>query len=379
MASTSASNSSTTELENEINDSQLNESVYLFYHGPDPEMAIIFFHDMYLRKDEKPHFHTWRSRTKPSVCWPQKWLPEEYPNSQILTIHYNASILKTLTDGHMDLFLIGENLCQDILRQCAANCPIFLVGHGAGGLVIKAVILAMTTAVSYQTLNEPNKTRGDSFLKNVKGIFYYSTPHSGLYGASWIKCLPECLLSPLLDPLQVLSTQTSRLNHIFENWRKGTKCKTFAIYAAGRTKVALCWYTHIVEEASARVGSDTLYVVESDHFNACKPKSKNHGSYMKLVEFIGPQKKATSSQEEMSTNSSVPPSTEDNVETSWKNYVTQILNGCDLREGLWLAREDAMKIQGFAEVWGSLTRGLQDKGLKLEYDDGNKLVWKPDV
>ncbi|CAM6088954.1 unnamed protein product [Calypogeia fissa] len=374
MASTSASNTSTTELENEINDSQLNDSVYRFYHGPNPEMAIIFFHDMYWRKDEKPHL-IWRSRTNPSVCWPQKWLPEEYPNSQILSIHYSASIQKTSTDGHMDLFLIGENLYQDILQKCAANCPIFLVGHGAGGLVIKKVIVAMKDALP---LDEPNKTREYSFLKNVKGIFYYSTPHSGLYGASWIKCLPECLLSPLLDTLQVLSTPTSRLNQTFEIWRQGTKCKTFAILAAGQTKVCLCWYTHIVEEASARVGSDNIYTdQESDHFNVCKPTSRTHGSYMMLVKFIRSQKEATSSQEEMPTNSNVPPSTKDNAETYWKNYVAQILNGRYLKEGFMLAREDAEEIQRFVEVWDSLERGLKENGLRFEYADSNQYVWKP--
>lgn len=101
---------------------------------------------------------------------------------------------------------------------------------------------------------------------------------------------------------------------------------------------ALCWYTHIVTEASARPDSDIFYTIESDHFNACKPNCKNHSSFQKLVDFISQEMKALSTKGEMPTIPSVPPPIEDSAKTACKERVADILNECDLRGG-GLARD----------------------------------------
>lgn len=38
--------------------------------------------------------------------------------------------------------------------------------------------------------------------------------------------------------------------------------------------------------------------------------------------------------------------------------------------------EDAIQIQGFPEVWDSLTDGLQKAGLEFAYVDGTKYSWR---
>jgi len=58
-----------------------------------------------------------------------------------------------------------------------------LVGHSFGGLVIKALVNAMKTrstseAAERNALNSDAIDRANEFLQNLKGIFFYSVPHT---------------------------------------------------------------------------------------------------------------------------------------------------------------------------------------------------------
>jgi hypothetical protein len=59
-----------------------------------------------------------------------------------------------------------------------------LVGHSFGGLVIKALVNAMKTrstseAAERNALNSEAIDRANEFLQNLKGIVFYSVPHTG--------------------------------------------------------------------------------------------------------------------------------------------------------------------------------------------------------
>jgi hypothetical protein len=61
--------------------------------------------------------------------------------------------------------------------------PFTLVGHSFGGLVIKALVNAMKTrstseAAERNALNSDAIDRANEFLQNLKGIFFYSVPHT---------------------------------------------------------------------------------------------------------------------------------------------------------------------------------------------------------
>jgi triacylglycerol esterase/lipase EstA (alpha/beta hydrolase family) len=62
--------------------------------------------------------------------------------------------------------------------------PFALVGHSFGGLVIKALVNAMKTrstseAGGRNSLNRQGIDKAKIFLQNLKGIVFYSVPHTG--------------------------------------------------------------------------------------------------------------------------------------------------------------------------------------------------------
>ncbi|CAM6106117.1 unnamed protein product [Calypogeia fissa] len=247
--------SSTPELE------RINDSIYVLYDPPKPTAQIIFFHDIHWREYEQPHWQSWMSDSRPSVCWPQAWLPVIVPHARILSACYDSGIWKGETTGHMDLHLLGENLRQDILPVYVESRPVFLIGHGLGGFVIKALIKSMdeelrdlSRGASHREHSKKNiDHKLESFLENVRGVMYYATPFLGSpLSDSTGNISNKGSLFPLLE---ILNTEASRLNNWFRRWRIDKSCQATAIFASLPTKVDQDpWYgsTHVAVEAAAR-------------------------------------------------------------------------------------------------------------------------------
>lgn len=138
------------------------------------------------------------------------------------------------------MYLLGENLVADIIFSgdyaIGQNCPVFLVGHSLGGIVIKQFILS---AIRKQTLTNPETNqrgvdRVSKFLDNIKGAFYFATPH----GESRIADL-ACILpvpSPILGLLRTLNTERRRIHEEFRRQRNKLHARAYAV-AEGRDTV----------------------------------------------------------------------------------------------------------------------------------------------
>ncbi len=61
--------------------------------------------------------------------------------------------------------------------------PIVLIGHSFGGLVLKSLVVKLVKASAIQNptnpLSEITVQRAKAFLRNVRGVAFYSVPHSG--------------------------------------------------------------------------------------------------------------------------------------------------------------------------------------------------------
>jgi hypothetical protein len=198
---------------------QLNDSVFEL-HTPQaaPEFEFVFFHGLYgesfkLKESRDLYLATWESGDG-SCIWPQTWLVDEFPKAQILFVSYRGKIEKWSGGSH-DMHIVGENLASDMMQAKIGqtpHCPVILVGHCLGGLVLKQVCL--------QVSNQRSRMRADGegaklemFLDNVKRIFYYGTPH---YGHPLIDKISNVSRDPLLSYIKILSTEGSRLNSEFE-------------------------------------------------------------------------------------------------------------------------------------------------------------------
>lgn len=168
---------------------------------------------------------TWKSGDGCCV-WPKTWLVDKYRDAHVLTVSYSAS----LRQGGIGMHAIAENLISDLLRENigqTSNCPVMLVGHCFGGLVIKQ--LCVEALITYNLLrrDERERARLKTFLKSIKGIYYYGTPHHGSPSMNknsrrslfMLLLYHSPLDSPLLTYFKTLSTETEWLNFRFHKLR----------------------------------------------------------------------------------------------------------------------------------------------------------------
>ncbi|CAM6126068.1 unnamed protein product [Calypogeia fissa] len=263
---------------------QLNESLYELYKPCGrPSMTVLFFHGFQLGDNySDAHLSTWSSGDG-SCIWPQSWLVEKFQDAYILSVSYNARVMKSWEGDNIDLFIIGENLTSDLLQANIGQeprCPVILVGHSFGGMVIKQLCVHAS--------REKNDSRSGSdlntFLENIKGIFFYATPHQGspffTLAANFIK------ESPLLEFVKTLSMPTARLNFHFDKLCR--HYKTWQIAGLGES-LPLKWGTFhdvVVPEASARLCSSFNVVEGADHISISRPSKKISRSFNTLVNFL---------------------------------------------------------------------------------------------
>jgi hypothetical protein len=106
--------------------------------------------------------------------------------------------------------------------------PFALVGHSFGGLVIKALVNAMKTrstseAAESNALNLAAVDRAEKFLKNLKGIVFYSVPHTRA-DAEALGCYFEFRgLSTMVNDLRPFSRKMAKMSVLTEDafYRKG--------------------------------------------------------------------------------------------------------------------------------------------------------------
>jgi hypothetical protein len=181
----------------------------------------VFFHGLQPGHYSDAHWRAWQSEDG-SCIWPNTWLvgSDAVPGAHVLSISYNRGLAKAL-QGTSDMYIITENLLSDVLEANIGqkkHCPVILVGHCIGGLIIKDLCVRAHARL-YQKPSQ-FKAKAETFLNNIGGIFYYDTPHQGMSIPKRLeKELPQLLLPYFLN----LSKEAARLNHEFNNLDKSSK------------------------------------------------------------------------------------------------------------------------------------------------------------
>ncbi|KAL3689101.1 hypothetical protein R1sor_015410 [Riccia sorocarpa] len=266
---------------------KISDALYRFHEPKLPKSAtvdIFFFHGLQCEGAHvrDAHILTWRStaetREKEEI-WPQKWLPEDFPQARIISVCYDCSSKQTDTEGRMDLYLIGENLLQEILRvrKHCYDRPVVLVGHGFGGVVIKRLCIHAQDKKEKATSGRDM----DMFLESIRGFFFYATPHLGVEG---IKPLAENE-GPLLRWMRVLNPESARLHEDFSQMWRARRYR-WTIYGLGGLESTLERHGLRVPEASTHFGDDYI-TVQEEHFSVCRPYGKTDNRYQHLHSLIG--------------------------------------------------------------------------------------------
>ncbi|KAG0588331.1 hypothetical protein KC19_2G235200 [Ceratodon purpureus] len=277
---------------------KLCDSVFRFHQPEGPaQLEVVFVHGLVADNIGDAYWKTWLARDgTPNNVWPMTWLPAEFPFAQVYALKYDASIKQTATDGRMDLFLVGENLVQEMvdIGEIGQNgVPVVFVCHGFGGLVAKQIVVSAK--------NRPSQDRkAQNLLQNIRGFIFYSTPHRGSVLAKYLHNAKSGGKGPLLANMEVLNTETSRLSEAFEkakhpSWYFKSAAETHATSQVSNNVFALvssCLMFHfrqhkqVVEEASSRYEDGNYHALSENHFDIVRPKAKNDSSYLLLTESL---------------------------------------------------------------------------------------------
>ncbi|CAM6128893.1 unnamed protein product [Calypogeia fissa] len=266
---------------------QVNESLYELYKPPGtPRLQILFFHGLQLGDYSNAHVSTWQSADG-SCIWPQTWLVDEFPDAHVLTVSYSGA-MSTRSHDNIDMRIITENLLSDLMQSNIGqtpHCPVILVGHSIGGVVIKALCCEANEMLCRSEGSKRSKL--EKFLGNLRGVFFYATPNQGSEHATK---LANNMNSTLLTFFETLSKHTARLNQEFndtckmhDKWRLSGLGE--ALPTRLPTMMGLSKPVMIVPDGSSRVHNFNV-MEESDHLSISKPRGKESRNFYKLQIFV---------------------------------------------------------------------------------------------
>jgi len=141
----------------------------------DHKLTLIFF-SLY----EEYYGNPWMKRGDPAVIWPRDWLPkeEEGLGDNILVLYVPCYVGLLQSWMHMGLDLV-QDLVMNTRWQLNRPQTIVLVGHGLGGLMLKGFTVKVDIFSKVDLANgELQKARCKAFQQNIKGIVFYSVPHT---------------------------------------------------------------------------------------------------------------------------------------------------------------------------------------------------------
>ncbi|CAM6126748.1 unnamed protein product [Calypogeia fissa] len=261
---------------------RINDHVYEVYKPAGrPSVELVFFHGLQLEPgfSEDAHINTWISQDK-SQSW-LTWLVEDLPDVRILTISYDAAARTTKSEGRLDMYVTSENLVYaltgDSARVGQDGCPVVLVGHCLGGLVMKELCSKAHHMIRLQQHSKPV----ENLLANLKGLFFYATPH---HGSLLVESNSHSLTGALIHELRSLDVNTARSNEDFRQLRISKGWKTFGVGGLLPVKLKL-FEGIVVPEASARSDMDDFYAAAVDHYNVCRPVNKKSSTYQLMLDF----------------------------------------------------------------------------------------------
>ncbi|CAM6016306.1 unnamed protein product [Sphagnum balticum] len=264
-----------------------------------PNLTIIFFHGITYGMDDDWK-QTWTTRPmdgkEECICWPEMWITKDLnDNVKILSLSYDSNVMASV---HNDVTEIGQNLIQSLVTNSRYETlwdgPMAMVAYSFGGLVLKSLVVEMYKHV-YQNqkthLDVKTKNCCEKILKNLKGVVFYSVPHAGGTEdlSKYFKWQCEHITkdktrSSLLKNMKSFDQKMEQLSIDFsKSIREDVNIYAFAEGSPIDDK----WGILVPMASAIRLSNNNYYKVEdANHLTICKPPSKDHLSYSKLLECL---------------------------------------------------------------------------------------------
>ena len=146
-----------------------------------------------------------------------------------------------------------------------------------GGLIIKKML---------SLANESPDECDNQFVKNTKGVVFYSTPHKGTHVAKLSKA-SKLLFFPTVE-VEDLDPDSPQLSELHQSFKDLVSRQRFEVVSFGETKPTPYMGLDItfVPAASSDPGLGQYHQVPLNHINICKPENKRSILYYKVAQMI---------------------------------------------------------------------------------------------
>ncbi len=136
-----------------------------------------------------------------------------------------------------------------VLCRFEWDCPVVLIGHSFGGLVLKSLVVE---AKKRSSIKDPkdSSTRAavdhaKAFLNNVRGVVFYAVPHAGSDNIA--KYVNNLLRSSddhawIMENVQPGQRDMEELSEEFENFLREKKVNVYAFGEGQPMNVVCIWY-----------------------------------------------------------------------------------------------------------------------------------------
>ncbi|KAI0156339.1 hypothetical protein GGR57DRAFT_463109 [Xylariaceae sp. FL1272] len=243
----------------------------LLHRPAEPEAHIVFVHGLGGGSE-----HTW---SKDGILWPRDLLPRQdaFQNTTIMSFGYDSDFKKSST---LNIHDFAKSLVNDLLNNPLVNgskCPIILVGHSMGGLVMKqAYILAKQMSI-YQRVAD-----------TIKAMVFIATPHTGSELAPILDRLFRITsgLKPYLDDLRRNSATVQAINTLFPSQSSDLLLHSF--YETDPLSIGGLRDVLIVPKADAilNYANEQSALLYGDHRSVCKFASVDHHNFVAVSQAI---------------------------------------------------------------------------------------------
>ncbi|CAM6035758.1 unnamed protein product [Sphagnum compactum] len=264
---------------------------------------VVLFHGTQRPGEMQPWKTTWVTRNDPHDCWVQTWLPqdlsEENVHVRVLALSYDSCVMQCGNQGNTDdVSEIAKNILQILVSSSTWNvgqrCGFIMIGHCFGGLVIKSLMeLAYKRAHSTPRngLDRSVATSANKFLKNLKGVAFYAVPHTGSELKKYYEQFSSTFSADgvkwagFMKNLKAHDSRMEDLSNSFEEITSDSSTNVFAFVES--TTMKDVGFKLVEKPGARRSARSNYYILEGcDHFDVCKPPSKQHPSYSQLLDFI---------------------------------------------------------------------------------------------
>jgi hypothetical protein len=133
-----------------------------------------------------------------------------------------------------------------VLCRCKWDCPIVLIGHSFGGLVLKSLVVEAKKISSRHVEDDLSRAAGDhakAFLNIVRGVVFYAVPHAGSNNIT--QYVNNLLRSNdkhharIMENVQPCRRDMEDLSEEFENFLKEKKVNVYA-FGEGKPMNVVC-------------------------------------------------------------------------------------------------------------------------------------------